>query len=172
MDPDDYSLPKLDAVGAAPIPKVRPKISDDAWSTPMLGSEEATALRSVLRELADDDLLEDFLDGNCLAFKGYVAGGEQQLEWTQLHKQYITSMEARIAQLASASELISSDRLFSLLAGVVGKDERAGAFIVRLLSMADYAHFCSMMASRAAEAQALQQFQQRARGLQLVLTER
>ena len=41
---------------------------------------------------------------------------------------------------------VDGDELYQLLAEVQGADSRADAFLARLLTMGDYAYFCSQMA--------------------------
>ena len=174
LPPGDTALPP---VKAEVQPDSRPTLSQDVTiksgifeDGSVLELADAAALRSVLHAIYDDEALEGFFDTHCNTFEGYSAGGEQQLKWTILHGDYVRLMEERVEEAVTSSSLHSSDQLYSLLKQVVGRDDRAGAFISRVLSMGDYSLFCSMMASSLAEARAMEQFKKKSLDLQLSMT--
>mmetsp|Transcript_66610 Transcript_66610/g.199016 ORF Transcript_66610/g.199016 Transcript_66610/m.199016 type:complete len:176 (-) Transcript_66610:162-689(-) len=155
-----------------PAPLRKQQLSDDVFEdAQQLTKAEAAELRAVVRALYDDDALEDFLDEHCDEFECYAGrDGEQQLGWTPLHTAYVALMEERIEAALEQTPLQSSDSLFALLRRVQGTDERASAFILRLLSIGDYAHFCDTMADRQREVLSLKQFEDNALKLQLEMS--
>ena len=73
-----------------------------------------------------------------------MAGGEQRLEWTTLHRQYVELVEARISFELDQLNASNAD-LLEMLAAVQGQDEHADGFLARLLTLNDYGYFCEQM---------------------------
>ena len=165
------NAPKPAAFSPPPPPPRLPLSEMVFEARTSLDQQEAAALRSILHALYDDDSLEDFLDEHASKFVSYSANSEQQLEWTILHNEYVSLMEQQIEEQVGRSGLLTSERLFALLREVGGTDERANAFIARVLSMGDYHAFCRLMDDRAAEAFALQQFKEQALSRQRQMTQ-
>ena len=109
-----------------------------------LTPENATALHGIMESLYDFDELDEYIDDHCGLFVDYVGGAEQRLEYTACHLEYVRLVEARIAQYLALLGA-TSDQLYEMLAEVAAGDERAVAFLDRLLGMGDYAHFAQSM---------------------------
>ena len=97
-----------------------------------------------MESLYDFDELDEYIDDHCGSFVDYVGGAEQRLEYTACHLEYVRLVEARIAQYLALLGA-TSDQLYEMLAEVAAGDERAVAFLDRLLGMGDYAHFAQSM---------------------------
>jgi hypothetical protein len=123
--------------------------SDDSEaSMPPVGGSDvlAEALRLVLRSVARIDGLDELIEAHCAEFAGYMADGEQQLTWTDLHGRYVTLVESGIADAldeldCTAEELFEYARTFHS----DGRNTEADRLLTRLLAMADYASFCIVM---------------------------
>lgn len=108
--------------------------------TPELGEVFA----SVLEALDDAEAVEDFMELHCGSFAAYRRGGEQRLEWTTLHSEYVTTLEGVIGE--QLNELHSSaDDVFRHAQGSLQRGSQADKLLSRLLSMQDYEVFCGMM---------------------------
>ena len=97
-----------------------------------------------MESLYDFDELDEYIDDHCGLFVDYIGGAEQRLEWGCCHLEYVRLVEARIAQYLALLGA-TSDQLYEMLAEVAAGDERAVAFLDRLLGMGDYAHFAQSM---------------------------
>ena len=159
--------------GATPQPAIRPALPealiDNAIQRRALGPHESRGLRAVLHALYDDDELDDFLDDHCAEFERYTMDGEQQLEWSAVHSQYVELMEARI-EAALRLHGANSEQLYALLRDVGNDDARVNSFISRVLNMGDYSHFCATMLDRLTEVRALEKFQAVSLDMQLSMT--
>lgn len=98
-----------------------------------------------MESLYDHDELDEFVDANCAAFADYVHGAEQRLEWQEMHTAYTALVESRVSEQLAELAGGSPQVLFQILEDAFEGDERAGAFLARLLSMASYDAFCSEM---------------------------
>lgn len=104
-----------------------------------------------MESLYDHDELDEFVDANCAAFADYVHGAEQRLEWQEMHSAYTALVESRVSE--QLSELVAggdsmesrNGALYQILEDAFEGDERAAAFLARLMSMASYNVFCSEM---------------------------
>ena len=146
--PADSSLMAA-AIAADGAPPPPPPTADtsllmEAVRARRLTPENATALHGIMESLYDFDELDEYIDDHCGLFVDYVGGAEQRLEYTACHLEYVRLVEARIAQYLALLGA-TSDQLYEMLAEVAAGDERAVAFLDRLLGMGDYAHFAQSM---------------------------
>lgn len=104
----------------------------------------AAALRQLVNAVEDVvDELDDFISGSCGKFASWRGmDGEQELEWTSLHQEYVVVVEGAIASTLKELECKAED-VFSY-AQVHGGDQVDKA-MTRLLALAEYRHFCEMM---------------------------
>ena len=148
----EYEL--ADAAAAQPPPQPPPPppsgpADDDsllmmAVRERRLTPENARALRDVMEALYDFDDLDEYIDDHRHAFETYDEEGEQRLDWHAVHLEYVALVESKIAEQLSMLGA-TPDGLHALLGDVADGDERAEAFLERLLGMGDYHHFCSSM---------------------------
>ena len=108
---------------------------------------DAAIIKALQEELADFSELDEFVLANCSQFEAYESAGEQNLQWTSLHTQYVELVEGKISSYLESLGATSED-LHRLLQEVVG-DPKADAFLARLLSYDDYVRFCEHMRSNA-----------------------
>ena len=140
-----------DAAVAPPAPPAQPTepAADEsllmmAVRQRRLTPENAQALRDIMEALYDFDDLDEYIDDHWHAFESYDPEGEQRLEWQTVHLEYVALVESKVQEhLATLGA--TPDGLYVLLGEVAGGDERAEAFLERLLGMGDYHHFCSSM---------------------------
>ena len=99
---------------------------------------------SVLEALDDAEAVEDFMELHCGSFSAYQRGGEQRLEWTSLHSEYVKTLEGVIGQQLNELQ-ISADDLFLHAQSSLQRGSQADKLVSRLLSMQDYEVFCGMM---------------------------
>ena len=109
-----------------------------------LKPHEAAALRRILEAVNTFVALDDLVSKHAASFADYAPGGEQRLEWTTVHNQFVELVEARISFELDQLHATNQD-LFALLSALTGQDEHADAFMARLLSLNDYAFFCEQM---------------------------
>lgn len=105
---------------------------------------------SIMHLLATNKLLEDFVRQNASEFKGYDVAGEQRLEWTGFHQQYVELVESTIERHL-ADNGIQSPQLISLLSNNhLSEDHDVGcALLSKLISLSDFEVFCEMMRATA-----------------------
>ena len=147
----EYESDAAAAAAAPPAPPAPPTEPDTDDSLLMMAvrerrltPENAQALRDIMEALYDFDDLDEYIDDNWHAFEAYDAEGEQRLDWQTVHLEYVALVESKIQEhLAMLGA--TPDGLYALLGQVAGGDERAEAFLERLLGMGDYHHFCSAM---------------------------
>ena len=111
----------------------------------MLTPAVAEALHTIMEALFVYDELDTYINENAAAFSSYSPEGEQRLEWTSMHGQYVALVESRVHGKLRDLEVNEED-LYQLLGAVQGADSRADAFLARLITMGDYGYFCSQMA--------------------------
>ena len=109
-----------------------------------LTPDNAQALTDIMEALYDADELDDYIDDHAAEFAAYNPDGEQRLEWTSIHNKYVSLVEQIIHEMLLQLGA-TTEGLYSLLAEVAGGDERAKAFLERLLGLGDYAAFCAGM---------------------------
>lgn len=109
-----------------------------------LTPENAQALHDIMEALYDFDDLDEYIDEQKGSFWNYEKEGEQKLEWTSVHLQYVAMVEQCIHEHLQTLGT-TPDGLYALLGDVAGSDERASNFLDRLLGMGDYDHFCKCM---------------------------
>ena len=104
----------------------------------------AAALRQLVNAVEDVvDELDDFISGSCGKFASWRGmDGEQELEWTTLHQEYVVVVEGAIASTLKELECKAED-VFTY-AQVHGGDQVDKA-MTRLLALAEHKHFCEMM---------------------------
>ena len=105
----------------------------------------AAALRQLVNAVEDAVLdLDAFIGAHCGKFASWRGiDGEQELEWTTLHKQYTAVVEAAIAE--TLTELsCKADDVFAY-AQLHGGDPSVDKAMGRLLALAEYKDFCTMM---------------------------
>ena len=95
-----------------------------------LSAEQAEALRGIDAALRDFDALGWFIEQHCRYFREWSREGEQQLEWSAYHAEYVRLVEGRVEQQLARLGA-DGDDLYALLAEVVGGDERADKFLKR-----------------------------------------
>ena len=104
----------------------------------------AAALRALHLTIKNDlDDLEEFVEEHCAAFASWTPAGEQSLEWTALHQQYVAMVEAGVE--ATLAELSCRSEDVFAYAQQHGGDPRADKVLSRLLALSEYDHFCDMM---------------------------
>ena len=104
----------------------------------------AAALRALHLTIKNDvDDLEDFVEDHCAGFAHWTREGEQSLEWTTLHQQYVAMVEVGVEQTLAELSCRSED-VFAY-AQQHGGDPRADKVLSRLLALSEYNHFCDMM---------------------------
>ena len=104
----------------------------------------AAALRALHLTIKNDiDDLEEFVEEHCAAFAPWTREGEQSLEWTALHQQYVVMVEAAVEETLAELGCRSED-VFAY-AQQHGGDPRADKVLSRLLALSEYDHFCDMM---------------------------
>lgn len=104
----------------------------------------AAALRALHLTIKNDlDDLEEFVEEHCAAFAPWTPEGEQSLEWTALHQQYVAMVEAGVE--ATLAELSCRSEDVFAYAQQHGGDPRADKVLSRLLALSEYDHFCDMM---------------------------
>ena len=125
----------------------RIQVLADAMAAGRLTDDQATLLTYIMEALYDYDELDTFIDEHAEAFESYVRGGEQRLEWTQLHMRYVSMVETHIAEQLQDLGTGGGDAeaLYAILEVATENDSRAQAFLSRLLSMGDYDFFASEM---------------------------
>ena len=98
---------------------------------------------SSCEEDAVDDL-DAFIDAHCGKFASWSGtDGEQQLEWTTLHAEYVVVVEAAIAE--ALRELSCKEEDVFAYAELHGGDASVDKAMTRLLALAEYSKFCKMM---------------------------
>lgn len=109
-----------------------------------LTPDNAQALTDIMEALYDADELDDYIDDHAAEFAAYSPDGEQRLEWTSIHNKYVSLVEQIIHEMLLQLGATTTG-LYTLLSEVAGGDERASAFLERLLGLGDYAKFCAGM---------------------------
>ena len=112
------------------------------------GDVLAEALKLVLKSIARTEALDAFVDANASVFATYAPDGEQTLEWTELHQQYVRIVEGGIAEALDELEC-SAEELFEYASAFIPteKHDKADKLLCKLLAMNDYACFCDLMVS-------------------------
>lgn len=111
------------------------------------GEVLAQALRVVMKAISRMEELDEFIDGNAASFAEYHGpDGEQRLEWTQLHCQYVGLVEAAVREAledldCTDVELFEYARKFH----DDGQHAEADRLTWKLLAMSDYSGFCRVM---------------------------
>ena len=105
----------------------------------------SAALRQLVNAVEDAvDDLDAFIDAHCGKFASWSGtGGEQQLEWTTLHQEYVAVVEAAIAE--ALRELSCREEDVFAYAQAHGGDASVDKAMTRLLALAEYSRFCKMM---------------------------
>ena len=108
------------------------------------GEVLAEALRRILKAIDRDEIIEDFVDSNALAFAEHSIDAEQRLEWAPLYNKYVELVElvikGRLDKLdCSAEDLFKYARRCS--------DEYPGArrLLRKVHALEEYREFCGMM---------------------------
>ena len=123
-------------------------IASQFTGEPIEKPEPAEVLAAALRALHltvknDCDAIEDFVDEHCESFADWTCDGEQRLEWTALHQQYVVMVEAGIEETLAELSCRSED-VFAY-AQQHGGDPNADKVLSRLLALSEYNQFCGMM---------------------------
>jgi hypothetical protein len=114
-------------------------------ANPVLGSEVLTAaLRSILGAIEAEDEIDDLIDGHCEAFAEYEEGGEQALEWTELHQRYVSLVDAAIREHLDELEC-TDEEVFEYACNYGAADEATARLLSKFTALSDYARFCTMM---------------------------
>lgn len=108
----------------------------------------AEALRLLLDTLDDGaPALDELIDEHCDEFRGWEKGGEQQLHWGEIFNTYVATAEGVLTH-ALTNLGSSPEDVFAYAEAYEGTDERVRRLVSRLLAIADYDSFCTMMAER------------------------
>ena len=125
--------------GAIPAQLASMRAAVDTMATEFL----ATSLRLLLVSLERMWELNAWVDDHCPSFAGYEREGEQMLEWTIMHTEYVGMVEAGIRE--TLSELNCSAEMIFAYAERYGGDPKADKLLARLLALSDYHAFAEMM---------------------------
>lgn len=111
----------------------------------------SAALRQLVNAVEDAvDDLDAFIDAHSIKFASWSGtDGEQQLEWTTLHAEYVVVVEAAIAE--ALRELSCSEEDVFAYAALHGGDASVDKAMTRLLALAEYSKFCKMMHAHSEE---------------------
>ncbi|GMI20878.1 hypothetical protein TeGR_g8242 [Tetraparma gracilis] len=89
------------------------------------------------------DVLTQFEDDHCSVFRGVDLEGEQELEWTDLHRQYVEIVEERMEKFC-ADEGATTESLFEQLS-MVTDDSVVSEFLPQVLMNTEYKNFAAQM---------------------------
>ena len=108
------------------------------------GEVLAEALRRILKAIDRDEIIEDFVDSNALAFAEHSIDAEQRLEWAPLYNKYVELVElvikGRLDELdCSAEDLFKYARRYS------DEDPGARRLLRKVHALEEYREFCGMM---------------------------
>ena len=127
------------ASGAIPAQLASMRAAVDTMATEFL----ATSLRLLLVSVERMWELNAWVDDHCASFEGYQREGEQLLEWTVLHAEYVGMVEAGIQDTLAGLQC-SAEMIFAY-AERYGGDPKADKLLARLLALSDYHAFAEMM---------------------------
>eukprot|EP00325_Prymnesiales_sp_UTEX-LB-985_P029234 CAMPEP_0174736482 /NCGR_PEP_ID=MMETSP1094-20130205/66740_1 /TAXON_ID=156173 /ORGANISM="Chrysochromulina brevifilum, Strain UTEX LB 985" /LENGTH=189 /DNA_ID=CAMNT_0015939585 /DNA_START=43 /DNA_END=612 /DNA_ORIENTATION=+ len=100
------------------------------------------ALTCILKRIHESDDVREFLDACSESFADFSAAGEQRLEWTEMHNEYIAIVEDILTselQVLGCPEATLIDHVMH------SDDPLTKTLLARLLAKTDYEQFCAMM---------------------------
>lgn len=117
------------------------------------------ALRRILRELEDMEALDEMIEAHCKSFEEWTPKGEQRLEWTALHREFVALVEAGIASAleqmqCSAEDVFGYAQKYGGGASAAADGQlwplKVDRLLSKLMATSDYSVFCEMMRDVAA----------------------
>ncbi|GMH80994.1 hypothetical protein TrLO_g9611 [Triparma laevis f. longispina] len=87
-----------------------------------------------------DSAINEFIDDNCEHFEGAEEGGEMKLKWTDLHRQYVETIELHLETFCKEHET-TAETMFQLLNDVNNDDSLNQDFVPQVIKLCEYPFF-------------------------------
>ncbi|GMH81079.1 hypothetical protein TrST_g8660 [Triparma strigata] len=91
-----------------------------------------------------DDAISNFIEENCEHFEGAEEGGENKLEWTDLHRQYVEMIELHLESFCKEHET-TAETMFQLLSDVNSDSSLDQDFVPQVIKLCEYSFFFQNM---------------------------
>ena len=104
------------------------------------GEVLAEALRSILKAIDRDEIIEDFVDSNALAFAERSIDAEQRLEWAPLYNKYVELVELVIKDRLDELDCSAED-LFKYARRYSDEDPGARRLLRKVHALEEYREF-------------------------------